>query len=93
MLYLLHGRNQSATRVPRIGLQGELDALIAHHVIPPMIAVMIQGGPGANNWRRLAAAATSYVLEVQELVDRMLPTIPDRARARSPATRWAATAP
>ena len=48
-----------------------------------MIAVMIQGGPGANNWRNLGGPHyESYVLEVQELIDRMLPTIAARgARA------------
>ncbi len=33
----------------RIGVQERLDRLIAAHAIPPMIAVMVQGGPGANN--------------------------------------------
>ena len=40
-----------------------------------MIAVMIQGGRGANNWRY---QYESYVLEVQQLVDRMLPTVATR---------------
>ena len=80
VLYLLHGNSQPATAFLQIGLQGELDRLIAHHAIPPMIAVMIQGGPGANNWRDIDGLHyESYVLEVQELVDRMLPTV----RARS----------
>ena len=79
VLYLLHGNNQPATAFLQIGLQGELDSLIAHHVIPPLIAVMIQGGRGANNWRW---GYESYVLEVQELIDRMLPTVAARgARA------------
>jgi S-formylglutathione hydrolase FrmB len=79
VLYLLHGNNQPATAFLQIGLQGELDSLIAHHVIPPLIAVMIQGGPGANNWRY---GYENYVLEAQEMIDRMLPTIPTRgARA------------
>lgn len=79
VLYLLHGNNQPATAFLQIGLQGELDSLIAHHVIPPLIAVMIQGGRGANNWRW---GYESYVLEVQELIDRMLPTVAAR-RARA----------
>jgi S-formylglutathione hydrolase FrmB len=75
VLYLLHGNSQSATAFLQIGLQGELDALIARHAIPPLIAVMIQGGPGANNWRNIGPLRyESYVLEVQELIDRMLPT-------------------
>jgi enterochelin esterase-like enzyme len=79
VLYLLHGNNQPATAFLQIGLQGELDSLIARHVIPPLIAVMIQGGPGANNWRY---SYETYVLEVQQMIDRMLPTIPVRnARA------------
>jgi S-formylglutathione hydrolase FrmB len=80
VLYLLHGNSQAATAFLQIGLQGELDTLIARHAIPPMIAVMIQGGPGANNWRNLGALRyESYVLEVQELIDRMLPTQATRA--------------
>ena len=44
-----------------------------------MIAVMIQGGRGANNWRNWGHAHyETYVLETQELVDRMLPTIAER---------------
>jgi len=79
VLYLLHGNSQSATAFLQIGLQGELDTLIARHAIPPLIAVMIQGGPGANNWRNLGDLYyESYVLEVQELVDRMLPTVASR---------------
>ena len=83
VLYLLHGNNQSATSFLEIGLQDELDRLIARHEMPPAIAVMIQGGRGANNWRDQGTRRyESYVLEVQELVDRMLPTVPSRgARA------------
>ena len=79
VLYLLHGNNQQASAFLEIGLQGELDRLIAHHVIPPMIAVMIQGGRGPNNWREYGGRNyEAYVLEVQELVDRTLPTVADR---------------
>jgi enterochelin esterase-like enzyme len=79
VIYLLHGNSQSATAFLRIGLQGELDRLIAAHAIPPVIAVMIQGGPGANNWRNLGDLYyESYVLEVQEIVDRTLPTVAAR---------------
>jgi enterochelin esterase-like enzyme len=83
VLYLLHGNSQPATAFLELGLQEELDRLIAHGTIPPMIAVMIQGGPGSNNWRNIGGMHyESYVLEVQELVDRMLPTIAARgARA------------
>jgi len=75
VLYLLHGNEQRATAFLALGLQGELDRLIAAHEIPPLIAVMIQGGKGANNWRDHGSRGyESYVIEVQELVDRMLPT-------------------
>ena len=80
VLYLLHGNDQPATAFLQLGLQGELDRLIAAHEVPPMIAVMIQGGRGANNWRDEGSHRyESYVLEVQQLVDRMLPTDADRA--------------
>jgi enterochelin esterase-like enzyme len=79
VLYLLHGNSQRAEAFLELGLQGQLDRLIARHAIPPVIAVMIQGGPGANNWRDIGSMRyESYVLEVQELVDRMLPTIANR---------------
>jgi enterochelin esterase-like enzyme len=83
VLYLLTGNTQSDSAFLQIGLQGELDQLIAHHAIPPLIAVMIQGGPGGNNWRNAGQLHyESYVLEVQQLIDRMLPTVPARgARA------------
>jgi S-formylglutathione hydrolase FrmB len=83
VLYLLHGNDQLATAFLQIGLQGELDRLIARHVIPPLIAVMIQGGRGANNWREYEGRNyEAYVLEAQELVDRSLATVADRgARA------------
>ncbi len=79
MLYLLHGNDQLASAFLQIGLQGELDRLIARHAIPPLIAVMIQGGRGANNWRNAGGQNyESYVLEVQELIDRTLPTVAAR---------------
>jgi hypothetical protein len=83
VLYMLTGDDQTDTAFLQIGLQGQLDRLIAQHAIPPLIAVMIQGGPGSNNWRNAGALRyESYILEVQELVDRMLPTVPARdARA------------
>jgi enterochelin esterase-like enzyme len=71
VLYLLHGNDQPATAFLELGLQHQLDELIARHQIPPLIAVMIQGGRGANNWR---FRYESYVLEAQQLIDRMLPT-------------------
>jgi hypothetical protein len=83
VLYLLTGNDQSSTAFLQVGLQSKLDKLIARHVVPPMIAVMIQGGPGANNWRNQGSLGYGrYILEVQELIDRTLPTVPARdARA------------
>jgi S-formylglutathione hydrolase FrmB len=83
VIYMLTGEDQSDTAFLQIGLQGALDKLIAKHVIPPVIAVMIQGGHGSNNWRNDGAQRyESYILEVQELIDRTLPTVPARdARA------------
>jgi enterochelin esterase-like enzyme len=83
VLYMLTGNDQSNTAFLQIGLQRQLDELIVRHEIPPLIAVMIQGGPGSNNWRDVGSVHyENYVVEVQELVDRMLPTIPARdARA------------
>jgi enterochelin esterase-like enzyme len=80
VLYLLHGNHQTADSFLQIGLQRTLDRLIAAHTIPPTIAVMIQGGSGTNDWRdRGEVGEEAYVLEVQRLIDRMLPTIPTRA--------------
>jgi enterochelin esterase-like enzyme len=79
VLYLLHGNSQSASAFLEIGIQDELDRLIAAHAIPPMIAVMIQGGPGANNWRNVGGLHyESYVLEVQAMIDRTLATTATR---------------
>jgi enterochelin esterase-like enzyme len=83
VLYMLPGDEQSDRAFLQIGLQQQLDQLIAHHAIPPLIAVMIQGGPGSNLWRNQGALDyESYILEVQQLIDQMLPTVPAReARA------------
>ncbi|MCW3029830.1 MAG: esterase [Solirubrobacterales bacterium] len=80
VLYLLHGQNGHATAFLEIGLQSRLDRLIAHKAIRPMIAVMIQDRGGLENWRDLGSrGSASYLVEVQKLVDRMLPTIATRA--------------
>jgi S-formylglutathione hydrolase FrmB len=83
VLYMLTGNDQQNTAFLQIGLQSALDRLIAQHAIPPLIAVMVQGGPGSNNWRNQGALRyESYILEVQELIDRTLPTVAARdARA------------
>jgi len=79
VIYLLHGNSQAATAFLHVGLQGTLDGLIARRLVPPMIAVMIEGKIGSDNWRNIHDRHhESYALEVQELVDRMLPTIASR---------------
>ncbi len=80
VLYLLHGRDGHATAFLEIGIQQSLDRLIDAGAIPPMIAVMIQDRSGLNNWRNIGSRhSETYVIEVQELIDRMLPTIAARA--------------
>lgn len=80
VIYLLHGDGETDGSFLQIGLQGTLDRLIAQHAVPSVIAVMIQGGPGTNNWLNTGDTRyESYVLEVRRLVNRMLPTIPERS--------------
>jgi len=80
VLYLLHGRNGHANAFLEIGIQRTLDQLIGEHAIAPMIAVMIQDRSTLENWRDVGShRSATYVVEVQELVDRMLPTIGTRA--------------
>jgi enterochelin esterase-like enzyme len=79
VLYMLHGRDGHAEAFLEMGIQASLDGLISRHVIAPMIVVMVQDAPGLNNWRDLGTRhSATYVVEVQELVDRMLRTIPSR---------------
>jgi enterochelin esterase-like enzyme len=86
VLYLLHGDNEPASSFLRLGLQPTLDRLIRSHAIAPLIAVMLQGAPLTNNWRNTYGTAgrtepqyNAYIGELQQLTDRVLPTIPDRA--------------
>jgi enterochelin esterase-like enzyme len=80
VLYLLHGRSGHAAAFLEIGIQHALDRLIAKRAIPPLIAVMVQDLSGLQNWRNIGRRhSESYVVEVQELIDRMLPTIATRA--------------
>ncbi|HEY1834372.1 MAG TPA: hypothetical protein VGG08_08045, partial [Solirubrobacteraceae bacterium] len=80
VLYLLHGNSQPATAFLRVGLQPTLDRLIGEHLIAPLLAVMVEGGKGSDNWRNIDGQNyESYVLEAQEIADRTLPTIPTRA--------------
>lgn len=83
VLYLLHGRDGHASAFVEVGIQHALDHLIGRGAIAPLIAVMIQDAPSLQNWRDVGHRhSASYVVEVQQLVDRMLRTIPARgARA------------
>jgi enterochelin esterase-like enzyme len=79
VLYLLHGQQGHDTAFLEVGLQPTLDRLIEQGAVPPMIAVMIQDAPWLNNWQNVGGRhSASYVVEVQELVDQMLPTIGTR---------------
>lgn len=80
VLYMLHGRDGHAEAFLEMGIQASLDGLISRHVIAPMIVVMLQDAPGPHNWRDYGARhSATYVVETQELVDRMYRTIPTRA--------------
>lgn len=80
VIYLLHGQDGHADAFLEVGLQQSLDRLIGAGAIPPMIAVMVQDAPTMNNWRNIGRRHSgTYVVEVQELIDRMLPTIPARS--------------
>ena len=80
VLYLLHGRNGHAEAFLEMGIQSSLDGLISRHVIRPMIVVMVQDAPGPHNWRDYGARhSATYVVEVQETVDRMFRTIAARS--------------
>jgi len=80
VLYLLHGRNGHAAAFLEIGIQHALDRLIGARAMPPVIAVMVQDLGGLHNWRNVGRRhSASYVVEVQELVDRMFRTIASRA--------------
>ncbi|HUH80474.1 MAG TPA: alpha/beta hydrolase-fold protein [Solirubrobacteraceae bacterium] len=80
VLYLLHGRNGHAEAFLEMGIQASLDGLVSRHVIAPMIVVMVQDAHGPYNWRDFGSRhSATYVVEVQELVDRMFRTIPSRA--------------
>jgi enterochelin esterase-like enzyme len=80
VLYLLHGDDQGAQSFLRLGLRSTLDRLITAHKVAPMIVVMLEGAGRTDNWRNGGGPRYgSYVTEAQRLVDRVLPTIPNRA--------------
>jgi len=79
-LYLLHGRDGHPEAFLEMGIQAMLDRLISRGAIPPLIVVMPQDRPGLQNWKDLASHRSAlYVVEVQELADRMFRTIPSRS--------------
>ncbi len=80
VLYLLHGDDQLGDAWLQVGVTGTLDALINAGELHPLLGVILQGAPRTDNWRNDGAMGyESYVIEVQQLVDRMLPTIADRS--------------
>jgi enterochelin esterase-like enzyme len=72
VIYLLHGMKETDSSFLQLGLQGTLDDEITRHEAPAMIAVMVQGGSGPNRW---LGRWEAFVLEVQEVVNRLLPTM------------------
>jgi S-formylglutathione hydrolase FrmB len=80
VLYLLHGRNGHASAFLEIGIQRALDRLIGDGAMAPVIAVMVQDRSSLKNWRNIGRRhSETYVVEVQELIDHMLRTIPTRS--------------
>ena len=80
VLYLLHGDGQLARAWLQVGVTGTLDALINRGELHPLLAVILQGAAWTDNWRNNGTMDyESYVIEVQQLVDRMLPTVADRS--------------
>ncbi len=80
VLYLLHGDDQLASAWLQLGVTETLDALINRGELQPLLAVILQGASWTDNWRNNGTMGyESYVIEVQQLVDRMLPTVADRS--------------
>jgi S-formylglutathione hydrolase FrmB len=79
VLYLLHGDGQLADSALQLGLPSTLDTVIASGELRPLIVVIPQGAPYTYNWRDVGSLHyEAYVLETQELADRLLPTVADR---------------
>jgi enterochelin esterase-like enzyme len=79
-VYLLHGRDGHPNAFLEMDIQGTLDRLIARGKIPPLIVIMPQDRPGLQSWKDLTYHhSATYVVEVQELADRMFRTIPQRS--------------
>lgn len=80
VLYLLHGRDGHAAAFLEIGIQHAIDRLISRGLMPPVIAVMLQDRSSLQNWRNVGwRHSETYVMEVQELADQLLRTVPARA--------------
>ena len=93
VLYLLHGNNQPAAAFLQLGLQDELDRLIARHVIPPVIAVMIQGvGAPTTGATRASGAMRPTSSKCRNWSTGCFRPSPTAAHGRSSGIRWAATA-
>lgn len=80
VLYVLHGDDQLADSVLQFGLTSTLDTVIDAGEIHPLIAVIPDGQQRTDNWRnRGATRYEDYVIEIQQLVDRILPTVAARS--------------
>jgi S-formylglutathione hydrolase FrmB len=80
VLYLLHGDNQLANAWLQLGFPDVLDTVIDNGEVQPLIAVMPEGARFTENWRNIGSARyEDYLLETQQLADRLLPTVPNRA--------------
>ncbi len=79
-LYLLHGRDGHPEAFLEMGIQRTLDRLIARGSIPPLIVVMPQDRSSLESWKDVPShQSATFVVEVQELADRMFRTVPTRA--------------
>lgn len=79
VLYLLHGDNQLGNAYLQVGLPSTLDQVIRGGEVHPLIAVILEGARRTDNWRNDGSTRyEDYVVETQQLVDRMLPTVANR---------------
>ena len=96
MLYLLHGASGDQTSWTSAG-QGEAEQLTAKL---PLIVVMPDGGRGGfyTNWFNNGAGGKPrwedwHIKQLIPWVDRHYRPLDAQRSARSPASRWAASAP
>ncbi|HEX4108470.1 MAG TPA: alpha/beta hydrolase-fold protein [Solirubrobacteraceae bacterium] len=71
VLYLLHGESAPAGTFLQIGMLSELEREESNGEIQPEIVVIVEAGTNAGLWR---GPYGTYVLEIQQLVDRLLRT-------------------